>query len=148
MQHTVYISDVIDAPVEDVWNILRDFNGLAKFHPGILTSKVENDLLNNAVGSIRHLTFEAGFVREKLLMLDDLLHAFTYSILETTMPVCNYLAGVKLYRVTKSARTFCEWWADFDVIDADKAALAAFIGENVFKVGFEAIGSLCQKISK
>ena len=28
MANTVYISDVIDAPVEKVWNVMRDFNDI------------------------------------------------------------------------------------------------------------------------
>jgi uncharacterized membrane protein len=28
MENTVYISDVIDAPIEKVWGIMRDFNDM------------------------------------------------------------------------------------------------------------------------
>ena len=28
MANTVYISDVIDAPIEKVWSVIRDFNDI------------------------------------------------------------------------------------------------------------------------
>ena len=33
MSHTVYISAIIHAPLEQVWPMFRDFNGLAGWHP-------------------------------------------------------------------------------------------------------------------
>lgn len=140
MQHTVYVSDVIDSPIAAVWNVMRDFNSLSTYHPLVMTSHIENNQTGDVVGCIRHLTFETGFVREKLVMLDDVAHAFSYTILEGTLPVLNYIAGVRLHPITNSNRTFCEWWADFDVIDGDRNALIEFIGQNVFQVGFQSVG--------
>jgi hypothetical protein len=87
------------------------------------------------------LTLGEGFVRERLLYLDDRSHAFSYEIIEGTLPVRGYVAGVRLHRVTAGNRTFAEWWADFEVVDADREGMIAQIGNNVFAAGFRAVAA-------
>jgi hypothetical protein len=141
MPNTVYISDVIDAPIERVWNIMRDFNDMPAYHPAIRQSTVENGRTGDQVGCVRRLTLAEGFVREVLLCLDDRHYTFTYEIIEGTLPVRGYVAGVRLHRVTQGNRTFAEWWADFEVIGADRDAVIRNIGNNVFAAGFTAVAS-------
>src|SRR5690349_12867847 len=105
MTNTVYISDVINAPIERVWSIMRDFNGMHFYHPGIKKSILEGDGRSDQVGCVRRLTLGEGFVRERLLCLDDRNHIFTYEIIEGTLPVRGYIAGVRLHRITESNRT-------------------------------------------
>jgi hypothetical protein len=47
---------------------------------------------------------------------------------------------VRLHRVTEGDRTFAEWWADFEVVGADRDTVIAQIGNNVFAAGFAAVG--------
>jgi len=141
MPNTVYVSHVIDAPIETVWGIMRDYNDMPSYHPGIKRSVIENDLPSDQVGCVRRLTLGEGYVREVLLCLDDRNYAFTYEIIEGTLPVRNYVAGVRLHRVTDGNRTYAEWWADFDVAGADRDAVIAQIGNNVFAAGFRAVAA-------
>lgn len=143
MPHTVYISDVIDAPIEQVWALMRDFNGMTAYHPGILRSEMEGASGGDTIGGVRRLTLGPdAFVRERLLMLDDLAFAFTYTIIEGTMPVKDYVAGVRLSRVTEGERTYAEWWADFDMVgDADRTHWVEHVGRNVFGTGFRAVAA-------
>jgi hypothetical protein len=82
-----------------------------------------------------------GFVRERLLCLDDENYVFTYEIIEGTLPVRDYVAGVRLRRITDGNRTFAEWWADFEVVGVDRDAMIAQIGHNVFAAGFRAVAA-------
>jgi len=141
MPNTVYVSHVIDAPIETVWGIMRDYNDMPSYHPGIKRSVIENDLPSDQVGCVRRLTLGEGYVREVLLCLDDRNYAFTYEIIEGTLPVRNYVAGVRLHRVTDGNRTYAEWWADFDVVGAERDAVIAQIGNNVFAAGFRAVAA-------
>jgi hypothetical protein len=141
MAQTVYISDVIDAPIEKVWSIMRDFDGMPSYHPGISKSIIEGGGPSDRVGCVRRLTLGDGFVRERLLLLDDRNYAFTYEIIEGTLPVRGYVAEVRLRRVTSGNRTFAEWWADFEVVGADRDAMVAQIGNNVFATGFRAVAA-------
>jgi hypothetical protein len=141
MANTVYISDVIDAPIEKVWGIMRDYNGMPSYHPGIKASIVEGGQPSDRVGCVRRLTLADGFVRERLLCLDDGNCVFTYEIIEGTLPVRGYVAGVRLHRVTEGNQTFGEWWADFEVVGTDRETIVAQIGKNVFAVGFKAVAA-------
>ena len=141
MPNTVYVSAVIDAPVEKVWEIMRDYNGMPSYHPGIKHSLIEAGRPSDQVGCVRRLTLAEGFVREVLLGMDDRNYTFTYEIVEGTLPVRGYVAGVRLHRVTQGNLTFAEWWADFEVVGADSAAVVARIGNNVFAAGFSAIAA-------
>ena len=141
MPNTIYISHVIDAPIEKVWDVMRDFNAMPSYHPGILKSAIEGNGPSDQIGCVRRLTLAEGFVREVLLLLDDRNYVFTYEIIEGTLPVRGYVAGVRLHRVTDGNRTFAEWWADFEVVGADRDAIIAQIGNNVFAAGFKAVAS-------
>jgi Polyketide cyclase / dehydrase and lipid transport len=141
MANTVYISDVINAPIEKVWGSMRDFNDMPSYHPGIRQSIIEGGGPSDRVGCVRRLTLGEGFVRECLLCMDDGNYAFTYEIIEGTLPVRGYVAGVRLHRVTHGNRTFAEWWADFEVVGADREAMVAQIGNNVFAAGFRAVAA-------
>jgi hypothetical protein len=141
MANTVYISHVIDAPIEKVWEVMRDFNAMPTYHPAIKESVIEGDYPSDRVGCVRRLTLGAGFVRERLLCLDDRNHVFVYEIIEGTLPVRGYVAGVRLHRVTDRNRTFGEWWADFEVEGADRDAMIAQVGNNVFAAGFTAVAA-------
>lgn len=139
MPNTVYVSHVIDAPIERVWEIMRDFNDMPSYHPGIKGSLVEGGDSSDKVGCVRRLTLADGFVRERLLCLDDGNFVFTYEIIEGTLPVRGYVAGVRLHRITDGNRTFAEWWADFEVVGADRNALIDRISNHVFAAGFNAV---------
>jgi hypothetical protein len=141
MQHTVYVSDVIDAPIDQVWRIMRDFNDMPSYHPGVKGSLIENGLPSDQVGCVRLLTLGEGFVRERLLCMDDLNRVFTYEIIDGTLPVRAYVAGVRLHRITEGERTFTEWWADFEVVGADRNTIIAQIANNIFAAGFRAVAA-------
>lgn len=141
MPNTVYVSDVIDAPIDKVWGVMRDFNDMPSYHPAIRKSIIEGKGPSDRVGCVRRLTLVEGFVRERLLCMDDGNYTFSYEIIEGTLPVRGYVAGVRLHRVTRGDRTFGEWWADFEVVGADRDATVAQIGNNVFAAGFRAVAA-------
>lgn len=141
MPHTVYTSAIVQAPLAKVWPLFRDFNGLAGWHPGIAQSRLEEGGRHDAIGSVRYLSLKpSGFVREQLLMLDDPGTALRYSIIETDLPMRDYVAGINLRAITESCTTLVEWWADFRVeADADLQAVATAVGQGVFAAGLAAL---------
>lgn len=138
----VYVSDVIEAPIEKVWSISRDFNGHEDWHPLIADSHIEGGHAPDQVGCVRnfHLT-DGGHLRERLLAFSDLDHAFTYSILVSPMPIANYVATFRLTRITEGNRTFVEWMAEFDVDAKDEAEIKEKVGRNTFAAGISAIAA-------
>jgi hypothetical protein len=63
----------------------------------------------------------------------------TYSILDSPMPLTNYVATLRLTPVTDQDRTFIEWSAEFDCAPDKEQDLVAGIGGNVFQGGFDAL---------
>jgi hypothetical protein len=145
MSHTVHITEIINHPIKKVWKIISPFNGLPAYHPAILASKIEGDGNPEKIGNIRHLTLESGFVREELLMLDNDTFAFDYSIIESSLPIENYNASVRLTSNSTNDQTICEWWADFDVVNANRDEILELVGQHVFKAGFLALAAKLEK---
>ena len=136
----VYTSSVIDAPAEAIWALIRDFNGLPKWHPSIAESRIESNWPSDRVGCVRNFRLkDGGGIREQLLTLSDYDYQCTYSILESPMGVQNYIATLKLTPVTEGNRTFAEWSAEFDAPAAQERKLADDIGQGVFQAGFNAL---------
>jgi len=136
----VYVSSVIDAPAAKLWERVRDFNGLPRWHPRIRDSRIENGEPADRVGCIRDFHLQNGDrIREKLLGLSDYDYFCTYSILESPMPLIDYVATLRLTPVTDGDKTFVEWTAEFDCTPEAEADLVAGIGGNVFQAGFDAL---------
>ena len=136
----VYTSSVIDAPAERVWELIRDFNGLPAWHPGIADSRIEQQQSADKIGCVRSFrTRDGGTIRERLLTLSDYEYECTYSILESPMGVDNYIATLKLTPITDGNRTFAEWSAEFDCPESRERELTQLIGQGVFQGGFDAL---------
>lgn len=136
----VYVSSVISAPAAKVWARVRDFNGLPNWHPAIAESRIENGEPADRVGCIRAFALRNGDrLREQLLGLSDYDMFCTYSILDSPMPLTNYVATLRLTPITDQERTFIEWSADFDCAPEREAELVGGIGANVFQGGFDAL---------
>lgn len=136
----VYISSVIDAPAAKVWDRVRDFNGMPRWHPRIRDSRIENGEPSDKVGCVRDFHLQNGDrIREKLLGLSDYDLFCTYAILESPMPLTDYVATLRLTPITDGDRTFAEWTAEFDCAEADAEGLIDGIGTNVFTAGFAAL---------
>ena len=136
----VYVSSVIDAPAGKVWERVRDFNGLPRWHPRIRESRIENGEPSDRVGCVRDFYLHNGDrIREQLLGLSDYDMFCTYSILESPMPLENYIATLRLTPITDGDRTFVEWSAEFDCAPENAEDLVGGIGTNVFQGGFDSL---------
>ena len=136
----VYVSSVIPAPAKKVWERVRDFNALPKWHPRIRESRIENAEPSDRVGCVRNFQLQNGdTIREQLVGMSDYDLFCSYRILESPMPLENYLATLRLTPVTDGERTFAEWSAEFDCAPDAEAELVAGIGANVFQGGFDAL---------
>ena len=137
---SVYVSSVLEAPADQVWAAIRDFNGLPAWHPLVADSRIEGGRPADQVGCVRAFRLtDGGHIRERLLALSDYDLACSYSILESPMGVENYVATLKLTPITDGPRCFIEWSAEFDCPPAREAELVAQIGQGVFQAGFDAL---------
>ena len=136
----VYTSSVINASAARVWARVRDFNGMSNWHPAIAESRIENGEPADKVGCVRNFSLRNGDrLREQLLGLSDFDMFCTYSILDSPMPLTNYVATLRLTPITDHDRTFIEWSADFDCAPDKEGELVSNIGGGVFQGGFDAL---------
>ncbi len=142
----IYVSSVVGAPPERVWDRIRDFNGLPNWLPAVADSRIEGNQPADKVGCIRNLhTRDGGLIRERLLALSDYDYSCTYSILESPMGVSGYIATIRLVPVTDGNRTFCEWTAEFECAPDREKELYDFIAQGVFQAGFAALNRQLSK---
>jgi polyketide cyclase/dehydrase/lipid transport protein len=136
----IFRSSVINAPIDEVWAKIRDFNALPDWHPAFTDSHIENDEPGDKVGSIRNFNLkDGGNIRERLLTLSDVKHLCTYTILESPLPLQNYVATLRLAPVTDGNRTYAEWTAEFNCRLEEEDGLVKTIGDGVFQGGFDAL---------
>ncbi|MCU0983697.1 MAG: SRPBCC family protein [Acetobacteraceae bacterium] len=133
-------STVIDHPIDAVWAVLRDFNGHDRWHPAVADSIIERGQTSDRVGCVRRFHLKDGSeLRELLLTLSDADTAFSYCLLETPVPLFNYVAHVRLAPVTDGDRTFWHWESRFDTPSGRERELADLVGHEIYEGGFAAI---------
>jgi len=133
-------STIIDAPVDRVWEVLRDFNGHDRWHPAVATSAIERGQPSDKVGCVRRFRLKDGAeLREQLLTLSDLEQIFSYCLLDTPVPLFNYVAHVRLLPVTDGDRTFWSWESRFDTRAGEEAQMTEMVSEQIYQAGFDAI---------
>ena len=133
-------STILDAPTGAVWDVLRDFNGHDRWHPAVATSTIERAQPADKIGCVRRFKLQDGSeLREQLLALSDLEQTFSYCLLDTPIPMFNYVAHVRLLPVTDGDRTFWHWESRFTTRPADAERLTQMVAEQIYQAGFEAI---------
>lgn len=133
-------STIVDAPTDAVWDVIRDFNGHDRWHPAVAESRIERGDPVDRVGCVRAFRLTGGeALREKLLTLSDLEQSFSYCLLDTPIPLFNYVAHCRLIPVTDGDRTFWEWESRFDTPAGRQDELAAQVGDGIYLAGFAAI---------
>ena len=133
-------STVLDHPVEDVWAVLRDFNGHDEWHPAVADSEIERGQPSDRIGCVRRFHLKDGSeLRERLLTLSDADMAFSYCLHETPVPLLNYVAHVRLAPVTDGDGTFWHWESRFDTPAGREQELGRMVAEDIYQGGFDAI---------
>lgn len=141
-------STIIEAPIDEVWAILRDFNGHDRWHPAIAFSEIEGGEPVDAVGSVRHFRLnDGGELREQLLALSDKDRRLSYCLLEAPLPLMGYVASLRLKPVTDGNVTFWEWRSEFQPPAHRRDELVKLVTEGIYQAGFAAVRNLLRRRS-
>jgi hypothetical protein len=134
----VSMSTRLNASADQVWKVLRDFNGLPVFVAAIKKSTMEG----SGVGAVRKLTFEGGGppVVEKLEKLDDQAKTLSYSIITSPLPVKDYFSTMEVMDLG-AGQCELKWYSTFEPKDAPEAE-AVKVVEGVYAGGFEGLKKL------
>jgi mxaD protein len=103
----------INATPKQVWEAIKDFDGLAKWHPGFASDEIVSGG-NNKVGTVRKLTIKDGpSFTEKLTSFDDAAHSFSYIIVESPLPITDYKSSVVVAGGKKPGTANVVWSGTF-----------------------------------
>src|SRR6202035_504643 len=106
----------------------------------VATSTIERAQSADRIGCVRRVKLADGSeLREQLLALSDLEQSFSYFLLDTPIPLFNYVAHVRLLPVTDGDRTFWHWESRFTTPAGQEKRLTEMVGEEIYQAGFDAI---------
>ena len=99
------------ASVDQAWALIGDFCGITTWHPAI--ASCEQSEKDGA--KLRTLTTKDGakFV-EKLVKWDDKDHSYTYEILESPLPITNYVSTLKVEEDDEPGKVAITWSSTFE----------------------------------
>ncbi len=136
-----YFSTIFDAPAAKVWAAARDFNGLATWFSGsVSTSAIEAGKTGEAVGAVRNFLFGDSRIREQLVALSDVDCSYTYVFCDPApFPVKNYRATLRVTPITDGDKAFVEWWTTFDCAADELEHWTGFFAREVFKPALDSL---------
>ena len=125
----------INVPPDELWQLIGGFGSLPDWVPGVSQSKLADG------GRVRYLSDPQGqsFV-ERLETYDSSAHTYSYSILESPIPVSNYLATIAVTSTNGGKKSHVEWWARYTPSGISEEA-AGEIFHRIFSAGLKALSS-------
>jgi uncharacterized membrane protein len=134
----VCVSIEIAAPVESVWAMLGDFNGLPTWLEFVRSSRLSDG------GRIRHLEAMGGaIIVEELLEHSASQTFYRYAIVEGPDPVSNYVATLSARQIDAGS-TAVTWASQFEPRDAHQAAALAGHYEVLYRAGLDRLKTLAE----
>ena len=120
----------LNVAADEVWKLIGGFNTLPDWHPAIEKSELQEE------GSMRRLSLAGGgTVVEKLERLDDSERVYTYSIIDSPLPVSNYTATICV-KEDSEGKTTVEWSSEFEAKGAaENEAIDVIAG--IYQAGFD-----------
>ena len=125
------VSTSTNLPVtaEKVWELIGGFNALPDWHPAVEKSELEDG------GQQRRLSLMGGgTIVERLEPAGDGQYTYSYSIVDSLLPVANYVASIKVIDDGDGCRI--DWSSEFEAAGApENEAMDAIAG--IYQAGFD-----------
>jgi len=102
----------VKAPLERVWETVKNFDALDKWHPALAKDELVKGV-NNQPGAVRVLTIKDGpTVREELLSFDEPGHAYAYKMTDPPFPFTHYRSQLHVTSAG-AGKTLVRWSGTF-----------------------------------
>ncbi len=126
----VSLNTRLGVSADKAWELIGGFNALPDWHPAVEKSELEKE------GQERILTLAGGAkIVERLERSDDAERVYSYSILNSPLPVANYKATIRV-RDAEGGACDVEWSSEFDAAGAPEADAVKVI-EGIFQAGLD-----------
>jgi uncharacterized protein YndB with AHSA1/START domain len=120
----------ISVSPDKVWELIGGFNALPDWHPAVEKSELEEE------GTMRRLSLAGGgTIIEKLEKRDEKERVYTYSIINSPLPVANYTATIRVMD-DGSGNSTVEWASEFNADGAPENDAIDVI-QGIYQAGFD-----------
>ena len=115
---------------DKLWGLIGGFNTLPDWHPAIEKSELGEE------GLIRRLSLVGGGeIIENLEKVDDNERVYTYSIVNSPLPVANYTATIRV-KDGGEGNSVVEWASEFNADGAPENDAVETI-QGIYQAGFD-----------
>ncbi len=137
----VNLTTELPVSAETVWATIGNFDALAKWHPAV--EKSEESKQGGAV--MRKLSLRGGgTIVERLEGKDDKSRTYSYSILESPLPVSRYKSQIKVRQGKTASSCVVEWSSEFEPAGAPESD-AVKIVRGIYEAGFQSLQKMYGK---
>ena len=132
-------STEVDAAADDVWQVVRPFDGSHTWHPSLPEASIVDDLPADTIGCVRVFNVNGNEVRERLLELDDDARRCRYALEQGTMPVRNYVGTLQVEPIGDDRGARSSGRPSSTATRTLEAQLTGVFEQGVFGPGVEAL---------
>lgn len=103
---------VIDAPIEKIWSVIKEFDQISKWHPDVTSSKGDGKNISDGVRSMTLLN--GGVIEESLDYYSETDHEYNYRLKgENTavFPISSHTSSIQL--IAQGDKTLVKWKSRF-----------------------------------
>lgn len=132
----------VDRPPATVWKLLGEFNALDVWLPPVRSSTFKGNA--TMPGAVRVLDLgNDATVTEQLLAYSSVERSYSYTFLDSPLPVKNYVATIEL-RAVADGRTLIRWHSTFESAGAPDAAASEAI-QGIYDAGLTKVAAIFGK---
>jgi Polyketide cyclase / dehydrase and lipid transport len=131
----------IDIEPAQLWQHLRDFNNVARWHPDVTDSRLVVGCGDDA-GAVRAIRLRNGMqLQERLIDRSDEAMRYTYTVADSPLPLAYHRSTVVLTALDAGRRTRVTWQADFALAEGVEGltaeGFAQVIASGVMELGMQ-----------
>jgi hypothetical protein len=128
----ISMSTKVNVSADQLWRVIGGFNALPAWHPAIEKSDSDGETR----GSVRKLKIAGGGeVVERLDHVGEDERVYVYSILDSPLPVTNYVAELRV-RDNKDGSSTVEWSSNFLPSGTPEADAMKMV-QGIYQAGFD-----------
>jgi hypothetical protein len=123
----------VSVPPEKAWDMIKDFDSWQSWHPAVASTEITSGK-GNTRGTVRVLTTKDGAkITEKLMRYQPKGFAYTYSIIDSPLPVTDYVSTLQV-KAAKSGSVVI-WASHFKAKEGTADADAAKAIRDIYLAG-------------